>query len=53
LVNLIKYRGGDTDFNSPLLSAYDICKKNVDKYSNIVLYFMSDGDAEYYPESAI
>ena len=53
LVDLIKYRGGDTDFNSPLKSAYKICKENIDKYSNIVLYFMSDGDAEYYPESEI
>ena len=52
MIDLIIYRNGYTNFDNPLQEAYEICKKNPDKYDKFLLYFMSDGESEF-PEQGI
>ena len=42
-----------TRYNEPLSYAYTEITASIDKYDRTVLYFMSDGEPEFYPEDEV
>ena len=52
LVEKIKFRGGENDFDKPLEMAHQICTVSLKSYDTIIFYFMSDG-VWTYPERGI
>ena len=47
LIDLLKPRYKNNNFDLPLNTAFDICNLTHEKYSTIVLYFMSDGKSKF------
>jgi uncharacterized protein with von Willebrand factor type A (vWA) domain len=52
LADKIPFRGGKTNFDEPLKTAFDVCKSSEGKYDKFVLYFMTDGGSDV-PEEGI
>ena len=47
LISNIQQLKGNTNFNEPLIMAQKIISQSKDKYGKIILYFMSDGEADF------
>lgn len=52
MVELIKFTGGNNDFNKPLWMALKFMEKSFDNFDKFVVCFMSDGACSY-PSAAI
>ena len=52
MLSKIIYKGGGTEFNSPLNMAYNLCLEFYSTNDKLVLYFLTDGDANM-PVAAI